>query len=80
MQRLVLLAAALPLLLWTAWTWGRRDAENQRPSSLLRVSGSSMAPTLLGRFAIADCHQCDLRWRIEQVPQSRKQPAPDPRI
>lgn len=62
------LLAATPVLAWTAWFWGRRDAALISSVWTFQVNGSSMAPTLLGRYRIARCDACKMTWRVDPSP------------
>jgi type IV secretory pathway protease TraF len=75
---LILLVLITPLLVWSAWQWGQRDAKpisDVMPISDLhsfQVTGNSMAPTLLGACKIAECELCQLYWYVDVTSTRRK--------
>ena len=56
---------ATPVLVWSAWSWGQRDAKLVSSGWSFQVTGSSMAPTLLGEFGVAECESCELFWYVD---------------
>ena len=68
---LLLPLVLMPLLVWSAWSWGRHGLDS--PFSLaLQVTGASMAPTLSGESEWAHCGSCSLRWQVDPLAKQRE--------
>ena len=52
----------LPLVAWITWRQGR--SRKAAESSIMRIEGGSMAPSIIGTHRVAVCDSCHLRWPV----------------